>query len=255
MTERMMERIEQLLGNINKHPAVDNDFYTAWMSRYFGMEELEVVARNYGAWVRSFPDALAILVAGSTDVDAKTEYVKTLYSEMGYGKAEKAHSVLLDSFFEQLAKQLGFEARLDRARLESQVPLLASTTALIEGEHALYSDPQRSIGAQLALEWQAYTMVRKLYEGARNYMRFWPDPDGFHEACEYFYAHIGAAEKDHKEESLNAARHFAASEQGVRNMIDGYDRHLGLIASFWEGVYQAATRARAGTPGAAVAHN
>jgi len=103
----MIDRLEQLLRDIKNHPALDNAFYQSWMSGEFGIEELELVARNYGAWVRSFPDALAILVAGSTDVRAKTEYVKTLYSEMGYGNPEKAHSVLLDAFFDELACRLG----------------------------------------------------------------------------------------------------------------------------------------------------
>ena len=238
----MIERLEQLLGHIKDHPSLDNAFYRAWMSRDFGIEELELVARNYGAWVKSFPDALAILVAGSGDIHAKTEYVKTLYSEMGYGNPEKAHSVLLDEFFEQLASRLGRKTKLSRNRLEQEVELLSSTKALIEGEQELYRDPQRSIGAQLALEWQAYTMVRKLYEGARNYMGLWPDPDGFHEACEYFYAHIGAAEKDHKEESMSAASRYAVSEQSMRDMIEGYERHLYLIACFWEGLYRAITQ-------------
>ena len=247
----MIERLEQSLENIKRHPALDNTFYRVWMSRNLGIEDLRVVARNYGAWVRSFPDALAILVARSEDIHAKSEYVKTLYSEMGYGNPHKAHSVLLDAFFEQLASQLGHETKLNRSRLEKEVELLGSTKALIDGEQELYRDPRQSIGAQLALEWQAYTMVRKLYEGARNYMEFWPEPDGFHEACEYFYAHIGAAEKDHKEESLSAARHCAVSGQSVLDMIEGYDRHLDLIAAFWEGIGQTISRLPARSLGAA----
>jgi len=243
----VISRLEQVLESIKSHPALDNAFYRMWMSRDLGIEELEVVARNYGAWVRSFPDALAILVAGSGDIPAKTEYVKTLYSEMGYGNPDKAHSVLLDGFFEELARRFGDETRLNRSRLQREVEELSSTKALIDGEQELYRDPRRSIGAQVALEWQAYTMVRKLYEGARNYMGFWPDPDSFHEACEYFYAHIGAAEKDHKEESLSAASRYAISEQSMQDMIEGYDSHLNLIASFWEGLYQEISKLQEGS--------
>ena len=247
----MIERLERLLTKIKEHPALDNAFYRAWMSGGLGIEELAAVARNYGAWVKSFPVALAILVAGSEDIHAMTEYVKTLYSEMGYGNPDKAHSVLLDQFFEQLAGRLGHDTKLNRSRLESEVEMLSSTKALIDGEQELYRDPRRSMGAQLALEWQAYTMVRKLYEGAGNYRGLWPDPDGFHEACEYFYAHIGAAEKDHKEESLRAARQYAVSEQSVADMIEGYDRHLILIADFWVGLGQAIGKLHARSSGAA----
>ena len=235
----MIEKLEQMLGDIKSHPALENSFYRDWMSRRLTVEELEIFARNYGAWVRAFPDALAILVAASGDVPIKAEYVKTLYSEIGYGNPDKAHSILLDAFFEQLAQQLGQETRFKRSRLEGDIELLSSTKALIEGEQALYRDDRTSIGAQLALEWQAYTMVRKLYDGARNYLPLWPDPDGFHEACEYFYAHIGAAEKDHKQESMFAATRSATDEESLQNIIDGYDRHLDLIAAFWEGLYAA----------------
>ena len=235
----MTNTLEQLLREITSQPALENDFYRKWMSGSLPIEELEVFARNYGAWVKSFPDALAVLVASTDDLDAKGEYVKTLYSEMGYGNANKAHSVLLDHFFEELARQLGESGRLDRDRLEREIEMLPSTRQLIEGERKLYGDAQMSFGAQLALEWQAYTMLRKLYDGARNYLPLWSNPDEFHEACEYFYTHIGAAEKDHKEESLNAVRRYARDEESLARIVEGYNRHLKLISDFWQGLYRA----------------
>jgi pyrroloquinoline quinone (PQQ) biosynthesis protein C len=245
----MTGRLEQLLQAITNHPALENAFYREWMSRGMSIEELEVFARNYGAWVKSFPDALATLIVTTNNLEAKGEYVKTLYSEMGYGHPDKAHSVLLDAFFKELARKMGQASRLDRERLESEVALLPSTAGLIEGERELYSDVLKSVGAQLALEWQAYTMLRKLYDGARNYLPLWSDPDEFHEACEYFYTHIGAAEKDHKEESLNAAKPYAADDRGLARIIEGYNRHLELISNFWKGLYDATaewrTRSRA----------
>jgi pyrroloquinoline quinone (PQQ) biosynthesis protein C len=235
----MTNSLEQLLREITNQSALENDFYRRWMSGSFSIEELEVFARNYGAWVKSFPDALATLVAATDDLDAKGEYVKTLYSEMGYGNSRKAHSVLLDDFFGELARKLGESGRLDRYRLEREIEMLPSTMKLIEGERKLYGDGQMSFGAQLALEWQAYTMLRKLYDGARNYLSLWSNPDEFHEACEYFYTHIGAAEKDHKEESLNAVRRYARDEESLARIVEGYHGHLKLISDFWLGLYNA----------------
>ncbi|PYS91304.1 MAG: hypothetical protein DMF64_12835 [Acidobacteria bacterium] len=237
----MTNALEQLLREITSQPALENDFYRRWMSESIRIEELEIFARNYGAWVKSFPDALATLIAATDDLDAKGEYVKTLYSEMGYGNPRKAHSVLLDDFFKELARKLGEGGRLNRDRLERDVELLSSTRELIEGERELYGDAQMSFGAQLALEWQAYTMLRKLYDGARNYLPLWSNPDEFHEACEYFYTHIGAAEKDHKEESLNAVRRYARDEESLARIVEGYHRHLKLISDFWQGLYRAVT--------------
>jgi pyrroloquinoline quinone (PQQ) biosynthesis protein C len=228
----MTNGLEKLLEEITSQPALENDFYRKWMAESFSFEELEVFARNYGAWVKSFPDAMATLVTATDDLDAKSEYVKTLYSEMGYGNPTKAHSVLLTLFFNELSKQMGEKGRLDPERLEREFEMLPTTRELIDGEHELYADSQMSFGAQLALEWQAYTMLRKLYDGARNYLPLWSNPDEFHEACEYFYTHIGAAEKDHKDESLNAVKRYARDEHSLARIVDGYHKHLKLIAEF-----------------------
>ncbi|HEV3037016.1 MAG TPA: iron-containing redox enzyme family protein [Candidatus Angelobacter sp.] len=237
----MTASLETLLANITNHPALNNDFYHQWMTRKFTIDELAVFARNYGEWVKSFPDALAILLVTTDDIDAKTEYVKTLFSEMGYGNAEKVHCILLDNFFKELAKQMGHEGEIDWNRLQKTVELAPTTRQLIEGEQELYRDRQLSFGAQLALEWQAYTMLRKLYDGARNYLPLWSNADEFHEACEYYYAHIGATEKEHKEESLKAVKRYATSEQSLAKIVDGYHRHLELIFNFWQGLFHALT--------------
>ena len=233
----MISTLQSLLLKITATPALENAFYREWMSRRFSIPELQVFARNYGAWVRSFPDAIAVLLQTTEDLEAKTEYVKTLYSELGYGNAAKVHSVLLGGFFTELARRMGHEHELDLEALAGSAQLLPGTVALIEGERALYGDAQMSFGAQLALEWQAYTMLRKLYDGARNYMDLWGNPDEFHEACEYFYAHIGATEKDHKEESLKAAKRYAVSPHALERITEGYDCHLELIANFWQGLH------------------
>jgi pyrroloquinoline quinone (PQQ) biosynthesis protein C len=231
--------LEALLADITNHPALNNEFYHEWMTRKLTVEELAVFARNYGEWVKSFPDALAILLVTTQDIDAKTEYVKTLFSEMGYGNSEKVHCILLNNFFKELVRKMGHESDMDWESLQKNVDLIPTTQELVQGEQDLYRDPQMSFGAQLALEWQAYTMLRKLYDGARNYLPLWNNPDEFHEACEYFYAHIGATEKEHKQESLKAVKRYATSEESLAKMINGYQRHLDLIFNFWRGLYHA----------------
>jgi len=233
--------IERRLREITTHPALDNEFYRTWMAGELGIEALEIFARNYGAWVKSFPDALAILITATDDLEAKAEYVKTLFSEMRYGNPGKAHWVLLDAFFRQLAEKMSETSRLERDRLEREIDLLPTSRQLIQGERDLYAQRGLAFGAQLALEWHAYTMIRQLYDGARNYLHLWSRPDDFHEACEYFYVHIGAAEKDHKDESLNAVRHCALDPEILDRIERGYEAHLELIAGFWEGLHRATT--------------
>src|SRR5690349_13934383 len=105
----MTRDLEALLTDITNHSALNNEFYREWMTRKLTIDELAVFARNYGEWVKSFPDALAILLVTTDDIDAKTEYVKTLYSEMGYGNPTKVHSVLLNDFFKELVRKMGHE--------------------------------------------------------------------------------------------------------------------------------------------------
>lgn len=233
--------LEKLIATLDGHPAVDNDFYRLWMSKPLGIKGLEVFVRNYGAFIISFPDAMSALIKVTHDLEAKTEHVKTLFSEMGYGNPQKLHSVLFDNFFSELAKKLGHEGRLNRHRLERDLELLPTTHQFIDGESMLYGnkDPRIAVGAQLAQEWQAYTMLRQLYEGARNYMPLWERQDEFHEACEYYYVHIGAAEKDHKEESISATMKFLTDEDDLDQVTYGFNMHLKIYVDFWEGIYNA----------------
>jgi len=233
--------LENLIATLYGHPAVDNNFYRLWMSQPLRIQGLEVFVRNYGAFIISFPNAMAAIIKGTSDLEAKTEHVKTLFSEMGYGNPQKLHSVLFDNFFSEIAKKLGHEGRLERKRLERDLELLPTTHQFIDGEMALYGneDPRIAVGAQLAQEWQAYTMLRQLYEGARKYMPLWENQDEFHEACEYYYVHIGAAEKDHKEESLAAAMKVMGDEEDLEQVAEGFNMHLGIYVDFWEGIYKA----------------
>src|SRR3546814_15357422 len=55
--------------------------------------QIAIFARNYGEFNRSFPEVLSVMISSTRDIEARTEYAKTLFSEMGYGRADKAHSI------------------------------------------------------------------------------------------------------------------------------------------------------------------
>src|SRR3546814_2033893 len=81
---------------------------------------------------------------------------RPIFSEMGYGRADKAHSILFDSWLLSLGTKLGESNLLTWENIESSLPILPETKKLIEGEKRLYgSDNATGSGAQLALEWQA----------------------------------------------------------------------------------------------------
>jgi len=104
------------------------------------------------------------MISSTRNIEARTEYAKTLFSEMGYGNAEKAHSVLFDAWLAELGTRLGAPEGLLWKNSEKDLAPLPETLAMIEGEKAMYgSDNATGAGAQLALECQAYTMLRKMY--------------------------------------------------------------------------------------------
>lgn len=228
--------LTDLASSVYGSKALHNAFYDAWTSRALAIDDVAIVVRNYGYFVRSFPEILATMIMSADNVAARTEYAKTLFSEMGYGQLRAVHSELFDRFFVELSDKLGDRARLSPAGVAA-LPLLPETVALIEGEKTLYSgDSAKAAGAQLALEWQAYTMLRQLYDGACNYRGLWNDADEFHSACEYFYAHIGAAEKEHKLESLNGAIELDVDLAARDQIVVGFHEHLALFEGFWNAI-------------------
>lgn len=244
-TKNGRDAIEALARSVHSSPALNNDFYSLWTSRPLGARQIAVFARNYGEFNRAFPEVLSVMISNTRNVAARTEYAKTLYSEMGYGNVEKVHSVLFDSWLENLGNKLGEPETLCWENIERQVQPLPETQALIAGEKRMYgSDNATGAGAQLALEWQAYTMLRKLYDGALLYKPLWDDEDEFHESCEYFYAHIGAAEKDHKIESLNGARQFHVDAESRMRIQNGFHEHLRLFGGFWNAIAREMTSFR-----------
>ena len=232
-----MEKLKNLVSHINEQDAVNNKFYHVWMNQKLSLEDLAIFVRNYWEWTFRFPEALAGLISNTDDVIAQVEYVKTLYSEMGNGQIDKVHSTLFENFCKELAKNMGRPGFLDIQALRQTIPLLQETKDLNTWQKGTYStNYAMAAGAQLALEWQAYTMIRKLYDGARNYMEFWQNPDGFHEACEFFYVHIGSAEKDHKDESIEAAAELITRGACFEDVELGFNKMLGLISNFWNGI-------------------
>lgn len=225
--------LTELALTVYESRALNNDFYDRWTRERLSVDDIAILVRNYGQFNRAFPEVLATMIMSTTNIAARTEYAKTLFSEMGYGEFRAVHSNLFDAFFAELSAKFGTD-KLTWETVERDVPLLPETIALIEGEKRLYrTDEATGSGAQLALEWQAYTMLRKLYDGACNYKGMWETEDSFHEACEYYYTHIGAAEKEHKTESLNAAIEFDLDDASRARIVAGFHEHLDLFGNFW----------------------
>lgn len=93
-------------------------------------------------------------------------------------------------------------------------------------------------GALLGQEHLAYSMLVRLYEGVRNYKHLYGE-DEFHEACEYFYVHIGEAEKEHKEQAVISAAQVCRDDADLDRVREGFNGFLDLTADYWAGVHDA----------------
>lgn len=231
----MIELLNLLVEKVHENEALDNDFYNKWIEAPVSTKIICLFARNYNEFTSCFPGVLAQLIANTKQLSARVEYSKILYSELGNGQLEKAHPILFEKFCNDLLGHMCVPGALNMKDLEKQVPILDGTINLINGEKKLYSgDIFTAVGAQVALEAQAYNMICQLYEGARNYLHLWPNKSSFHESCEFFYAHIGAAEKDHKVEALAAANKIIQTDEELEKAIYGFKKHLELFSNFWK---------------------
>ena len=241
------DELLQLTSNVDFDPALNNDFYDAWLAGPMSRTGVLIFFRNYSHFSWEFPYVLESLIKRTPNGEIRGELNKTLHSEMGNGRAEKAHRLLLHQFIAALSAEMEPKGAVTRDWLNANVALLDTSRQIVDSEYRLYGQEShaKAVGAQLALEWQAFTMLMKLYEGARNYMSFFPNERAFHEAAEYFYVHLGEAEKDHKTESINAARIQISDHSELEELRQGYFEHLSLFHAFWQGIAAAVVSADA----------
>lgn len=235
--EETHDRVHALARGCAEHPALKNSFYELWTARELSADQVELVAKNFYERVRRTPVRIALAFLHMTDTAARSETVENLYDETGHGNPAKVHSVILRDFLEKvLSRMRGHEVDLEAV----DAPVLASTTRLIEESEKVFSSPypQEVCGALLAQEWHAYPQLVHLYEGFRNYRRYFGTEE-FHENCEYFYLHIGATEKEHKIHSLSTAARACRSMEDIEHLERGFNVYLDLLAENWLEIHQA----------------
>jgi hypothetical protein len=232
-----LQQIKTLAEGCMSHRAVDNRFYDLWMNEELGADAVTMVAQNFFARVNRTPVRIALAFLNMDEPTARAETVENLYDEMGGGNPARAHTHILRDFLELLLSRMRgrpvYVSALD-------TPLLPSTLRLIKESEQLFSDPDPRMvcGALLAQEWHAYPQLVYLYEGVRNYRRYF-DLMEFHESCEYFYLHIGATEKQHKVHSLATAARACSTVQDIKSLRLGFTTYLDLLSENWDEMHDA----------------
>ncbi|MFJ5785700.1 hypothetical protein [Streptomyces hydrogenans] len=198
--------------------------------------EVRVFAEQYLACTVNTSGMVA-LVLNTSDLKARVECVKDLYSEYGNGDASKAHLVLPEGFLGDLLTGIeGFPVSAARWRCP-QRRRSARGSALFE------SADQRVVqGALPAQEHLAYSMLTRLHEDVREYKDVYETDDDFHEACEYFYVRIGEAEKYHKAQDVTSAAAVCRDEGDLVVVIEDFTGFVTLTAEYWRGDVSEMTR-------------
>lgn len=85
----IQQQIQATAESVFSHSALNNDFYTRWISERLTPDEVGIFARNYLARTTNTSTMVALAFLGATELSAKVEIVKNLYSEFGYGDLKK----------------------------------------------------------------------------------------------------------------------------------------------------------------------
>ncbi|MGB9278925.1 MAG: iron-containing redox enzyme family protein [Pseudonocardiaceae bacterium] len=235
--ETLAECVRGLVGGIPDHPAISNEFYDRRTPAAAGVRRTV-----HGSYMNASV-MVALSVLNTENLEARVECVRNLYSEYGNGDASKAHLVPLENFFaDMLSRASGATVTSADMHAAERLP---TTAAFSAGQRELFtSDDQRTVqGALMAQEHLAYSTLNRLYEGTRNYKHLYDNDDAFHEACEYFYIHIGEAEKEHKAEAIAPASAVCQSEADFDVVAAGFNRFMDLTARYWAGVNTAMLQA------------
>ena len=228
--------IQQMVTSISNHRAINNKFYRLWMKTKLNPRQLEIFADNYYHRIEPTVSRIARAFVATDDVVSRAVFVRNLSDELGGGDPEGAHILILKRWLDSLlTKQANHP--FENTGLETSI--LPTTRRLTEESLKLCSGPAPCAnGAILAQEWHAYTQLVNLYEGFRNYMDSYTLEE-FHDLSEYFYIHIGSAEKEHMQQSVITAARACKSDADLAMLKDGYGQFLDLVADFWDGLYDA----------------
>lgn len=241
--DKMSKRIKVLAESVATHPALNNDFYERWMKSALNVHDLEIFARNYWSRTVNTSTMIARSLIQASHLSAKVEIARNLFSEFGNGHLAKAHIVLLQNYLLDLLSRATGRA-YSMLDLE-KVPVLATTRHFIQMQQSLYQGEGqpggslRVLGTLLAQEWLAFSMLTRLYEGARNYKFLYAGDDDFHQHCEYFYVHIADAEKEHKEQAIRAACAECRTLEDFEYLSTAFNNFLHVTELYWRGIARA----------------
>jgi pyrroloquinoline quinone (PQQ) biosynthesis protein C len=228
------EQLDLLAGSVSSHKALDNKFYRIWRASVLNLPDFQVFAVNYFMRVYSTPTRISLALAAVGDWQSRIQLLHNLSDELGHGERANVHVLVLYRWLDALSRALG-SAEEFRTTLNQARPL-PQTERFVDVANDLYRrNTQEMVGALLAQEWQGYTQIAYLCDGFQNYRHLF-DTHSFHDLSEYFYVHLGRAEKDHMAQALTIAARHCHSDRDFALISKGFSTYMDLLQEFWDGI-------------------
>ena len=218
--------LDSLVAELERHPVNSNVFFQAFKDQYLDRGHLQAFLKQYRYFCKHFVKLLEGLLY-KTPVDQvgmRIELVKTLHSELGSGRIDRAHISLLDRFARALKLS---EEELDRTRPIAEVEAYMGTL------HRLFieSDYLVALGAELAVEKTAASEFKYLYPGIKKYLWFHEDD------LEFFTLHL-KEEECHSAWLIEAVQHTAKTSSDFEKVAAGARETADAWHGFWLGLHR-----------------
>lgn len=217
--------INALAEDLKKLPANNNRFYLRFKNETLTDDQLRRFAEQYFWFCQNFIRALVGLIynAPNDQEGVRFELIKTLYSEMGYGKLEAVHLTLLKKFL----RRLGFNEKIWNNI--KPIPQVEHYISYLENLY-LKGNFCEAMGAEFGVEVTAATEFTYLYPGVKKYPNF--SSDDIH-----FFAFHLIEEEQHGDWLMSAVEKLIKTPEDFALVEQGARRAAELWGNFWEGMY------------------
>lgn len=220
----MQTQIQELTQELEAKPVNHNNFYKRFRDETLSQEQLRRFAKQYFWFCDQFITVLVGLIYNtpSNQGAMRLELIKTLYSEMGYGKEENIHLNLLRRFTTALG--------INEEELQTVTPT-PKVAAYIEGLDELFtrSDFRKAVGAEFGVEVTAALEFTYLSPGIEKYKQFTKQDI-------YFFPFHLAEEELHSDWLTQAVLNICQTEEDLALIREGALKAADLWGEFWEGM-------------------
>ncbi len=217
-TDNLSQELETL-------PVYNNKFFTTFKTEYLTEVQMKKFAGQYFWFCQNFITALIGLIYNTPPTEAvRMELLKTLWSEMGYGKDEAIHLNLLRQFTTRLG--------LSEHDLQQVTPIPEIKNYIdYLGTIFLTGDYREAIGAEFGVETTAADEFTYLYPGIKKY-------ENFSAADIHFFAFHLIEEQQHGSWLAEAVEKIARTPEDEVFIRKGALEAGKLWGEFWEGMYR-----------------